>query len=263
LAEPAAPAPVAAPIAVVLAWIAGLVDAVAFIVLLQLFVANMSGNSVHLGISLGQATWVDAVFRGVPILLFVVGVGAGAALIEVGARLRLRAPSAALFGIEAILLALCMLGEAPALGDTMVLRDPNRGPYLLAALAAAAMGLQNAALRRAGGLTIHTTFVTGLLSTLAEEVVRGLFWLHDAARRRLPASGDAEGAVALRRVRLLGAIWLGYVIGAAVGAYAQPRWSFGVFVVPIVILLALGFLDLRRPIEPPPARSGAVPSASK
>ena len=43
--------------------------------------------------------------------------------------------------------------------------------YALAALAVAAMGLQTAALRHVAGVAVHTTFITGMVTSLAEEVV--------------------------------------------------------------------------------------------
>ncbi|MGB7293288.1 MAG: DUF1275 family protein [Thermodesulfobacteriota bacterium] len=41
------------------------------------------------------------------------------------------------------------------------------------------MGLQNATIRRIEGYSLHTTYVTGVLNSFAEEGVRFLYWFRD------------------------------------------------------------------------------------
>jgi uncharacterized membrane protein YoaK (UPF0700 family) len=50
-----------------LAWVAGYVDAVGFLTLAGLFVAHMSGNTVRLGVFVGDGDWSLAAQRFVPI----------------------------------------------------------------------------------------------------------------------------------------------------------------------------------------------------
>src|SRR5918997_6036791 len=69
---------------VMLSLAAGCVDAVGFLGLGQIFVANMTGNTVLLGLALGQAR-AEAALRAVVALGgFVVGVAAGAAVVGRG-----------------------------------------------------------------------------------------------------------------------------------------------------------------------------------
>ncbi|MDQ2798914.1 MAG: DUF1275 family protein [Armatimonadota bacterium] len=56
-----------------LAWVAGGVDATGFLTLAHLFTAHMSGNSVALAVSAAQGHWMEAARRAFPIPLFVVG----------------------------------------------------------------------------------------------------------------------------------------------------------------------------------------------
>ena len=64
-------------LAQLMAFVAGFVDAVGYIVLFHMFTANMSGNSVALGIHIGQGQWSQVFHRLFPIPLFMFGVAAG------------------------------------------------------------------------------------------------------------------------------------------------------------------------------------------
>ena len=73
-------------LAVALAWVAGYVDAVGYILLFGLFTAHMSGNTVRLGVDLGRGDASEALARAVPIGVFVIGVALGTLLVELAAR---------------------------------------------------------------------------------------------------------------------------------------------------------------------------------
>lgn len=82
-------------------------------------------------------------------------------------------------GVEAALLSLFMIygGEVIRGGETRA--NSTWEFYSLVALPAFAMGLQDAALRRVGGRTVRTTYVTGTLTNLGEDCVAYLYWLRD------------------------------------------------------------------------------------
>jgi hypothetical protein len=87
-------------------------------------------------------------------------------------RARNRAPAARVLSVEAgLLLAFMLVGRAVL--DGRGAAGGSWDYYLLAVLAVLAMGWQNAALRRVAGVPVHTTFVTGILTHLAEESVNG------------------------------------------------------------------------------------------
>src|SRR3954447_13390374 len=58
-------------VAVALGAVGGYIDALGFLLLYQLFAANMSGNSILLGLSLGRGQWDVALHQFLPIPLFV------------------------------------------------------------------------------------------------------------------------------------------------------------------------------------------------
>jgi len=147
---------VKAAVALLLTFVAGYVDIVGYLALYQVFNANMAGNTVHFASNIVHSKWADAILAGSMIVTFVVGSILGRAIIEAGARRGIRRIASAALLIEAILIAVA--GLAPS---QMHVFHVKIG--CLAALAFA-MGLQTAALTRIGPLTVHTTFVTGMLN---------------------------------------------------------------------------------------------------
>ena len=60
-------------VALFLTMVGGFVDAVGYVALFEIFTANMSGNSVHLGINLGQGNWMELLRPLCAIVSYVVG----------------------------------------------------------------------------------------------------------------------------------------------------------------------------------------------
>ena len=176
----------AARLAFALAWAGGMVDATGFLTLAHRFTAHMSGNSAALGAYIGIGDWAEALRRLTPIPLFVVGVGIGAALIEAAARLGIRSSLSVALAVEGLLL----LGFRIFGGSGLHPGAPSASAAwqfdLLTAFLALAMGVQGAALQRAGCATVHTTYINGMLTNLAKEVVAYAFWRHVAGRAGTP-----------------------------------------------------------------------------
>jgi uncharacterized membrane protein YoaK (UPF0700 family) len=228
----------AARVAVTLAWVAGGVDAVGYLTLSHLFTAHMSGNSVAAGSALGQADWGTVVDRGVPIVFFVLGVGIGAAVGEVRRARAARHPFAAVYAVEAALLAAFWFAGGRWLGGDGVAPSAGWPFYAFAALPTLAMGIQSATLRQVGEHRVHTTFVTGVLANLAEALVQVLF-------RARPVGGDSPA----ERARLYFSLWLGYLFGAIMGGLGQARWGFSVLLLPLVGLALVAARDVLYPTE--------------
>src|SRR5436305_13409482 len=144
-------------VATFLTCIAGFVDAAGFLAFARVYTANMSGNSVALGIAISQRNWTTALFRFWPVLFYVFGLVFGRALLAIGARRNTRHIASTAFGSEVLLLLLALF-----VGTVSPAAIPGR-QYLAIALLASAMGIQNSTLTRFSSLTLHTGFVTGSL----------------------------------------------------------------------------------------------------
>lgn len=174
--------------AIVLAGLAGFVDAVGFLSADGYFVSFMSGNTTRLGVSLGT----DPVRALTPALLvagFLCGVTGGALLALQAGKYRKVAVVA--------LVAALLLAAASA-------RALNMPIAMLAALVAA-MGAINNTYQRGGEVTIGLTYMTGALVRLGQGLALRL--------TGKPAPGWTSWA----------GLWAGLLSGATAGAYLQDR----------------------------------------
>lgn len=219
-----------------LAVAAGCVDAASFLGLGQVLTAAMTGNTVLLGLALGQADVQAALRSSVALLGFFAGTLLGAAIVERGDRPIWSPAVAAALAVELVLLA--ALAAAWQLAEGHLPIDPR---YPLIALAGLAMGLQSVVAHRAGVTGIATTYVTGTLTTLATRLIRSL-------RKRAAREPRGEDTVP---VWFPAVVWLAYGLGAAfAGATyrwwgsvaslldieADVRWSSAALAVPIMIV---------------------------
>lgn len=233
-------------VAALLTWIAGFVDAVGFISLARVYTANMSGNSVAVGIQLASRNWLELVRRGWPVFIYFIALVFSRGLIQVGARRRIRSIASVAFGCEIALLVPACLSRQH---NTQV---PVRLFLIYVALLAFAMGIQSAALTRFSSVTIHTGFVTGTLVKCAEQSTKYLTWLFDEIRsRKRDIAAILASSVEQKPFRLavwLAATWIAYVVGAVCGALGDYRFNMHSLIVPIAGLAFLALLDLHTPL---------------
>lgn len=148
---------------IVLTVVTGLVDAVSYLKLGHVFVANMTGNVVLLGLAIGGASEFSVPVSLVAIGCFLLGALAGGRLGSRTGQHRGR------------FLALATYAKATAVAAAFLVSllsyDPTSGiaAYLLVVLLAFAMGLQNATARRLGVPDLTTTVLTLTLTGLAAD----------------------------------------------------------------------------------------------
>ncbi|WP_370655230.1 YoaK family protein [Sphingomonas aurea] len=171
-------------LAVLLAMLAGYVDAVGFLTVGGFFVSFMSGNSTRMAVSIGTGggeAWTPAALIG----SFVAGVVVAALLaMRAGARRK-----SVVLTLVAALLALA--GAA-------------RAPMVVAMLLAAAMGAENGVFQQQGEVSIGVTYMTGTLVKLGQRIAAAL-----------------AGGPRWAWVPFLG-LWLGLMAGAVLGALSFP-----------------------------------------
>jgi uncharacterized membrane protein YoaK (UPF0700 family) len=185
-----------------LAALAGMVDAIAYLHLSGLFVSFMSGNSTQLAAALGQGNLDEAGTIAELIALFVLGAAAGQVLAGFTGRWHM---TWILVGVAMLLAIAAVLATAP---EPMVL----------------AMGALNASMHRAGKVPISLTFVTGVLVRFGQGLGDFL------TRRSTGWSWLAQASP-----------WVGLIAGATIGAAIYTRIGEAVIWVPVVVagLLAI------------------------
>src|SRR5262245_25825708 len=208
---------------------AGTVDAIGYLALGRVFTANMTGNTVLLGLHLGQEQGAAALRAIVALVGFGVGLTIGALIVE-----RTRSTAAwpravtTAFGLEALMLGVFAIGVSA----TVPVREVVEAQALIA-VSAIAMGIQSAAVRRLNVPGIATTYVTGTLTSAVTGLIAGT-----RAASPEPGPGRVEGVPSggqwWRSVRLQLLALLVYGIGALVGGLAHERWPHLVAVFPFV-----------------------------
>lgn len=180
---------------VVLTVVSGLIDAVTFVGLNQVFVANMTGNVALLGFAVGGASSLSAPASLASLLAFFGGALLGGRLHDLLGERR-RAWLTTALGLQTALVVAAILLSA--------LGGPHHHDYSLIVLLAVAMGMQGATARRLAvpDLTtiVLTQTLTGLAADLAPERGEAGRW-----RRRVVAvtallAGAVVGALLVLRI---------------------------------------------------------------
>jgi uncharacterized membrane protein YoaK (UPF0700 family) len=228
-----------------LAGAAGCVDAVSYVGLGRVFTANMTGNTVLLGLAVGQAEGLAVLRSSLALVGFVAGVGIGAAFTRRARPGQVWPPGAtgALALEWALLLAFAALWVAAA--DSA---PGGRTAGTLIVLSSLAMGIQSAVARRLDVSGIATTYITGTLTTLACSAVDRARGAVVAAASREPGARVASLPAAWSAEALLAATWVVYVGGAAVVAaagYVGPGLMLGFPVVLMTAAIGAALLRLR------------------
>ncbi len=177
-------------LALLLAGLAGWVDAAGLAGSGGVFLSFMSGNTTELAASLAQQDFRQAATIGAIVALFVMGVVVGERIEPWGGR---RGQS------------LVLSVESATLGIGAALHWPGLSIPATVSLfpLVFAMGLQNATMHRAGGISIGLTYVTGTLVQIGRAIA-GL----------LGREGDP------RKLGKYVALWLSLAAGAGLGALA-------------------------------------------
>jgi uncharacterized membrane protein YoaK (UPF0700 family) len=237
-------------VALSLTAIGGFVDAVGYIALFQIFTANMSGNSVHIGMYLGKESWLELARPLCAVVSYVVGMALTRIAVEIAGRRDVRRIASLTLTVEAILL-LVFAHATPAMHLGQIVDQQSPGYFALVVVLAFAMGVQTGTLTHIGALTIYTTFVTGTLTKLTESLTRVLFWGYDQLRQS-GVSHIVRAAAKQKDMRegtMLAGTWTCYVVGAALGTVSKQRWELRALYIPVVVLAGFILLDQFRPID--------------
>ena len=175
------------------------------------FAGAMTGNSVLLGLAVAHRSPVEAFYHLIIIGTFLVAIAITRHAIAAGISSRL----------------LLQCAGALILGSLV-----QNGQWSVIALAMA-MGCQNAAIRKIGGVAVNTVFVSGDLVRFGESLPRSV----DPHRKRT--------------LVMMGTIWLAYVAGAVFGSLATEMNR-------ITLFLPAGLLMLGSLVMPTDARNGAT-----
>ncbi|WP_338702559.1 YoaK family protein [Streptomyces sp. Q6] len=201
------------PLMLTLTVVTGVVDAVSYLSLGHVFVANMTGNVVFLGFALAGAAGLSASASVVAMASFLVGALAGGRF-----GTRFAAHRGRLLTVATALQTLLVAGAVVAAAVTH--GTPGTGVrYTLIVLLGLAMGSQNAVARRLGVPDLTTTVLTLTLTGLAAD--------------SLPAGGEAPRPG--RRLLSVLAMFVGALAGALALLHADLVLALGLALALLVV----------------------------
>jgi len=207
------------------------------------YLGNMTGNTVRLGVAATRRDWGSVAVALQPIASFGIGLLVGALIQDL---IRLRRGQR-LLPIPLFAEAACLLA--------IWLRSPG-SDWPNAFLGGIAMGIQNTILRNSGVMSMYTTHVTGLLTELSEHVSAVLSTFLRVPHVRA-GGGDFElpaGTPGVRHARVAGrlagfyALW---VVGVCAAALVSSLWATRAAIPPAFVVSALAVMTLVHPIPTP------------
>jgi uncharacterized membrane protein YoaK (UPF0700 family) len=240
-------------VALVLSFGAGVVDIVGALTVYDLFTAHVTGTTVRLGQRLFEHNWGAATAAITIVAAFFAASVVGRLLIEAAERAGFRRIASVTFTLEAILL-LCVV----AIGSLALIPpgaiEPGMKPtalvYVLLAMLAGAMGLQTVSLSKIGPLTVHTTFLTGMLNKLAQVISLWCFDLYDLyLRHKASEESRLEIRRNTRRAAFFVSIWILYLAGAVCGTWLGRNDQLRSLYLPCALLLIVIAVDQARPLS--------------
>jgi uncharacterized membrane protein YoaK (UPF0700 family) len=202
-----------------LAFVGGYCDAAGF-VLAKAFTGHVTGNLVLGAIAVVAHDWKSMVASLSAIVTFLIGVVLSM-LVARPLKARLSWPVLpTVMGIEVILIVAASLAFASGMAARV---------EIFVIFVSFALGLQNGAFRRVGGIGVHTNYLTGTITTLlATEVDK-----HASQGTLQPATPPDP------KIHLLGGIWFSFVLGAGAGAAMTFRFKGLGMLAAALLLIAL------------------------
>jgi len=239
-------------LAYAMTWAAGFIDLVGYVSLYGLYTSHMTGNTVAMARHVSELDWVGVVRRGWPIVTFVFGLMLGAFIYEAEKRRSIQVPFPPAIALEALLIAVFIAAGIGTHFKADIPPQPAGKFFLMVALLAVPMGIQNVVIRKVGGMNVYTTFVTGSLVKFAENLSEYLFWFRDRTRGRLRSRilkvlRVSPRLATVQRAALTLGFWIIYLTGAVCGGFSIQRWRLLGMLAPVALLTAIALYGVFRP----------------
>jgi uncharacterized membrane protein YoaK (UPF0700 family) len=200
-----------------LAFIGGYADAAGFL-LANTFTGHVTGNLVLTAISVAHEDWPTFSRRVLAIALFLAGIPFSVILERFVASRRAWSLLPAMMGIEIVLILMAYFALTSHLAAQL---------DVFIACMSLALGLQNGGFHTAGGISVHTTYLTGMITDL----VRTEAEQHTSAALSRASAPDPKRSI-------LCGIWFAFVLGATIGAAMVFRLEALAIIGAALLLLA-------------------------
>ena len=206
-------------IAIGLAFVGGYADASSY-VLARAFTGHLTGNCVLAAVSAASKDWYLTLDRLLAVIVFLAGILVSLILNRfVPVRLRQYSLASAIF-IEVLLIV----------SASLFLINRANGELFIVCMCLA-LGIQNGALDKTNRISVHSTYMTGMVTTLMQKSFRHL------SSKRSPKEDSSRDSVRLT-IQVLAPMWISFIFGALAGAVIVSSFH-GVGLLGIVLSLVL------------------------
>jgi len=228
---------------ILLASVAGSVDVMSYYRLDHVFTANMTGNTILLGLSIGQGRLSNSIHSLVALAGFFTGALIGALIVENTKKAWSYYINLSL-SIECFIifiLALIWFEESNPLHNTIL--------YISILLSAVAMGMQSATVRHLNIPGVVTTFITGTITSIGMSAVKGFRngfkkSLKDGSSRLLVIKSMEH------RIELQILVFLAYGLTAVLTGWIEYHGDALLPVLPLVLILFVLVIAIAKPENP-------------
>ena len=215
-----------------LSWTVGSMDAISYITA-HVLPANMTGNTVLLGLGLGFGHLAEAAKSAVALCGYILGVALGVLLVDRHYHRQAetkRAITSAVAAEAAVLFVFSIVSwNLQILGRSAVV--------VLAVLAGVAMGIQSATVRKLNLPGVVTTYITGTITSLTSGFARGI---RKRDGRRAMHEADRKKRDWESRLEIQAGVFIVYGLAACMMATLQAYWPGGKPLSPLVaVVLAI------------------------
>jgi len=198
-----------------LSFVGGYGDAAGF-VLARAFTGHATGNLVLGAVATVARDFPNALGHFSAVAVFLIGVFLGAWMMQLRKLSRL----SLVLALELVLIVSSPLVLSARLGGTQA----------FVMCVSLALGLQNGAFRRVGGIGVHTTYLTGMITSLVSSEA------DKYSSRLAPSTASAYNP----KNALISQIWIAFVLGAISGAVAIVHFkAWGMFGISLVLLVMI------------------------
>ena len=186
-------------ISIGLAFVGGYADASSYL-LARTFTGHLTGNCVLGAVSVASKEWYLTLDRLLAVIVFLAGILVSLILNRfVPVRLRQYSLAIAMF-IEVLLVV----------SAALFLMNQANGELFIGCMCLA-LGIQNGALDKTNGISVHSTYMTGMVTTLMQKSFRHL------SSKRSPKEDSSRDSVRLT-IQVLAPMWISFIFGALAGA---------------------------------------------
>jgi len=186
-------------ISIGLAFVGGYADASSYL-LARTFTGHLTGNCVLAAVSAASKEWYLTLDRLLAVIVFLAGILVSLILNRfVPVRLRPYSLAIAMF-IEVLLIVSASL---------FLINRANAELFIVCMCLA--LGIQNGALDKTNGISVHSTYMTGMVTTLMQKSFRHL------SSKRSPKEDSSRDSVRLT-IQVLAPMWISFIFGALAGA---------------------------------------------